>query len=79
MGVCDGVAVWVGVGVYDKAATANCACKVCTAMVERELRSLVDDGIGLAVDDEVGVNVEANVPVGDGVKAGVIVAGSVGP
>jgi len=58
--------------------TANCACKVCTALVERELGSSVGDGIGLAVDDEVGVPVEATVPVGDGVKTGLMVADSDG-
>jgi len=56
--------------VLDKAAIANCACKVRTAFVERTLRFSVGDGIRLAVDD-------IGIRVGNEVKVGVMVAGSI--
>ena len=43
------VAVFVRVGVWDSAAIATWACKVCAARVARALRFSVADGVGVLV------------------------------
>jgi hypothetical protein len=63
------VPVFVRVGVWDKAAVTNCACRVCAARVASALRFRVGDGIGVRVI--VGVAVGGSVRVGEGVNVGV--------
>ena len=43
------VAVFVRVGVWDNAAIATWACRVCAARVARALRFSVADGVGVLV------------------------------
>ena len=61
--------VFVRVGVWDKAAVASCACRVCAARVASALRFWVGEGIGVRVI--VGVTVGGSVRVGEGVNVGV--------
>ena len=73
------MAVFVSVGVLDKAAVASCAWSVPEARVARALRFAVGDGL-LGVEEAVTVRVavEEGVVVGDSVNVGETTAGVVG-